>query len=89
MAADLLALSDWLAEAGITHVAMESTGELAHIDFLDEQIDALSAEIMRDPSELEADALPPPPAHLARATGEVGSEASQEAPSFPGLAHFW
>jgi transposase len=24
---DLLALSDWLAEAGITHVAMESTGE--------------------------------------------------------------
>jgi len=27
MTADLLALSDWLAEAGITHVAMESTGE--------------------------------------------------------------
>jgi hypothetical protein len=24
---DLLALSDWLAEGGITHVAMESTGE--------------------------------------------------------------
>jgi transposase len=24
---DLLALSDWLAEAGVTHVAMESTGE--------------------------------------------------------------
>jgi len=24
---DLLALSDWLAAAGITHVAMESTGE--------------------------------------------------------------
>jgi transposase len=24
---DLLALSDWLAQAGITHVAMESTGE--------------------------------------------------------------
>ena len=24
---DLLALSDWLAEAGITHVAMESTAE--------------------------------------------------------------
>ena len=24
---DLLALSDWLAEAGLTHVAMESTGE--------------------------------------------------------------
>ena len=53
--------------------------QLAHIDFLDEQIDTLSAEIMRDLSELEADALPPPPAHLARATGE----ASQEAPSFP------
>jgi transposase len=27
MTQDLLALSDWLAEAGITHVAMESTGE--------------------------------------------------------------
>jgi transposase len=27
MTADLLALSDWLAAAGITHVAMESTGE--------------------------------------------------------------
>ena len=26
MTADLLALSDWLAEAGCTHVAMESTG---------------------------------------------------------------
>jgi transposase len=57
--------------------------QLAHIDFLDEQIDALSAEIMRDLSELAADTLPPPPAHLARATGEVGSEASQEAPSSP------
>ncbi len=28
MTADLLALSDWLASKGITHVAMESTGEL-------------------------------------------------------------
>ena len=27
MTADLLALSDWLAEQGVTHVAMESTGE--------------------------------------------------------------
>ncbi len=27
MTADLLALSDWLAEGGCTHVAMESTGE--------------------------------------------------------------
>src|SRR5438309_765280 len=26
MTADLLALADWLAEAGVTHVAMESTG---------------------------------------------------------------
>ncbi len=26
MTADLLALSDWLAEAGVTQVAMESTG---------------------------------------------------------------
>jgi transposase len=57
--------------------------QLAHIDFLDEQIDALSAEIMRDLSEPEADALPPPPADLAGATGEGGSEASQDAPSSP------
>jgi transposase len=57
--------------------------QLAHIDFLDEQIDALSAEMMRDLSEREADALPPTPAHLARATGEGGSEASQDAPSAP------
>jgi transposase len=56
--------------------------QLAHIAFLDEQIDALSADIMRHLSELEADALPPP-ANLARATGEVGSEASQDAPSSP------
>jgi len=27
MTTDLLALSDWLAAAGVTHVAMESTGE--------------------------------------------------------------
>jgi len=27
MTGDLLALSDWLAAAGITHVAIESTGE--------------------------------------------------------------
>jgi transposase len=27
MTVDLLALSDWLTEAGIPHVAMESTGE--------------------------------------------------------------
>lgn len=27
MTSDLLALGDWLAEAGVTHVAMESTGE--------------------------------------------------------------
>lgn len=27
MTADLLALSDWLMTAGVTHVAMESTGE--------------------------------------------------------------
>jgi transposase len=27
MTADLLALSDWLTSQGVTHVAMESTGE--------------------------------------------------------------
>jgi transposase len=27
MTRELLALADWLAEAGITHIAMESTGE--------------------------------------------------------------
>jgi transposase len=29
MTRDLLALSDWLAEGGVTHVAMESTGVIA------------------------------------------------------------
>jgi transposase len=57
--------------------------QLAHIDFLDEQIDALSAEIMRGLSELEADALPPPQADLSRGTGEVGSEGSRDAPGSP------
>jgi transposase len=56
---------------------------LAPSEFLDEQSDALSAEMMRDLSELEAEALPPPPANLGRAAGEVGSEASQDAPSSP------
>jgi transposase len=59
------------------------TLQLSHIDFLDEQIDALSAEIMRDLSELEADVLRPPPANLARATGEVGREGNQDAPGSP------
>jgi hypothetical protein len=30
MTADLLALSDWLLAHGVTHVAMESTGEYVH-----------------------------------------------------------
>lgn len=30
MTAELLALSDWLAEQGVTHVALESTGARCH-----------------------------------------------------------
>ena len=126
---DLLALSDWSAAVGITHVAMESTGEywrpvynllegrvtiflvnaahvkqvpvrktdkadarwlaklmrygllalqLAHIDFLDEQIDTLSMEITRGLGEVPAEAPPSP--NLAGTTGDVASAGGRDAP---------
>jgi transposase len=46
--------------------------QLAHIDFLDEQIDALSAEIMRALGELEAE---PPPPSLTEPVGTTGEGA--------------
>jgi transposase len=54
------------------------TWQLAHIDFLDEQIDALSMEIMRGLGELEAAAWPP--LNLAGTTGEVTSAGDQDDP---------
>jgi transposase len=54
--------------------------QLAHIDFLDEQIDALSAEIMRRVATLSGDA---PPAVSPGATGEAGPGASPEVASAP------
>ncbi len=57
--------------------------QLAHIDFLDEQIDALSAEITRCLGELEAEAPPLPPADRASASGEVGSAGDWGAPGPP------
>jgi transposase len=44
--------------------------QLAHIDFLDEQIDTLSGEVTRCLGELEAEAPPPP--DLDGATGGAG-----------------
>jgi transposase len=55
--------------------------QLAHIDFLDEQIDTLSLEITRCLGELEA-AAPPPP-DLAGTTGEVASTGDREVPGPP------
>jgi transposase len=54
--------------------------QLAHIDFLDEQIDALSAEIMRRLTTLSGDA---PPAVSPGSTGEAGPGASPEVASAP------
>jgi transposase len=59
------------------------TLQLAHIDFLDEQIDTLSADITRGLGELEAEAPPPLPGDLAGATGEMGSAGNREAPLLP------
>ncbi len=54
--------------------------QLAHIDFLDEQIEALSAEIMRRLAALRGDeppSVPPGP------TGEAGNGATPESASVP------
>jgi transposase len=54
--------------------------QLAHIDFLDEQIDALSAEITRRLAALSDDE---PSIILPRPTGEAGSAAAPEVASAP------
>ena len=54
------------------------TWQLAHIAFLDEQIDALSREIMRGLEELEAAAWPP--LNLAGTTAEVTNVGDQDDP---------
>jgi transposase len=51
--------------------------QLAHIDFLDEQIDTLSVEVTRCLGELAADTPPPP--DLAGTTGEVASAGDRDA----------
>jgi transposase len=55
--------------------------QLAHINFLDEQIDTLSVEITRCLGKLEAEA--PPPRDLAGTTGEVASPGDRGAPGLP------
>ena len=57
------------------------TLQLAHIDFLDEQIDTLSMEITRGLGEVPADAPPSP--NLAGTTGEVASAGDRDAPGPP------
>jgi transposase len=47
------------------------TLQLAHIDFLDEQIDAVSVEIMRALTELEPSGAVTPPSGRAEAVGEA------------------
>ena len=53
------------------HHRRRLTLQLAHIDFLDEQIDTLSLEITRGLGEVPAEARPSP--NLARTMGEEGS----------------
>jgi transposase len=53
--------------------------QLAHIDFLDEQIDTLRVEITRGLGELEAE-VPPSP-NLAGTAGEVANTGDRDAPS--------
>jgi transposase len=54
--------------------------QLAHIDFPDEQIDTLSAEIARRMAALSPDDLPSPSAGVA---GEAGPAAESDAPAAP------
>src|SRR5262249_21548750 len=55
--------------------------QLAHVDFLDEQIETLRAELMRDVTALEpGDPLPPPSADTASAAGQGGRLGALAAP---------
>jgi transposase len=57
--------------------------QLAHIDFLDEQIETLSAAITRLLTELRATPPTPPPAASGGATGALGNGAEPTAPPPP------
>jgi transposase len=59
------------------------TFQLAHIDFLDEQIEALGAEIMRVLTELGTEVPPCPPTDEAQVPGEQGGPAAPDAPDTP------
>jgi transposase len=59
------------------------TFQLAHIDFLDEQIEALGTEIMRVLTELGAGVLPRPPTDEAQVPGEQGGAVALDAPDSP------
>ena len=57
--------------------------QLAHIDFLDEQIETLSADITRLLTEISATPPTPPPAASVGATSAVGSVAEPASPPPP------
>jgi transposase len=59
------------------------TMPLAHIDFLDAQIDALSVEIMRSLTELEQSAPSTPPGGSVDVIGETGCAAAPKGPGSP------
>jgi transposase len=57
--------------------------QLAHIDFLEEQLDTLSADIARLLNELSATPPTPPPADSVGATSAAGSAAAPPPPAPP------
>jgi transposase len=59
------------------------TPQLAHIDFLDEQIETLSAEITPYLTALEPGKPPAPPAGTAQAPGKAGRVADSDGPGTP------
>jgi transposase len=77
----LLLLEQALTRLMRDHHRRLLTLQLAHIDFLTEQIDVLSVEITRGLEELEGEA--PPPLDLAGITGEVASAGDRDAPGPP------
>jgi transposase len=59
------------------------TFQLAHIDFLDEQTEALGTEIMRVLTELGTEAPPRSPTDEAQVSGEQGGTVALDAPDTP------
>jgi transposase len=59
------------------------TFQLAHIDFLDEQIEALGTEIMRVLTELGMEVPPRPPTDEPQVSGEQGGTGALDAPDTP------